>query len=149
MDEWFDAVGLIKKDSCPTTDQLLVYANSLPRTIDTGKNFVKGAFPDCDITVHNLEEVGKMDNTFNPIVRSPVDDAFVAKAEKSIDDMLGEGGFAKLNERLAKKLPNPRNRAGLRPLRHLRKRKTVRPRKNAEQPHLRAKQRTRYQRPAA
>ena len=102
MDEWFDAVGLIKKDSCPTTDQLLVYANSLPRTIDTGKNFVKGAFPDCDITVHNLEEVGKMDNTFNPIVRSPVDDAFVAKAEKSIDDMLGEGGFAKLNERLAK-----------------------------------------------
>ena len=102
MDEWFDAVGLIKKDSCPTTDQLLVYANSLPRTIDTGKNFVKGAFPDCDITVHNLEEVGKMDNTFNPIVRSPVDDAFVAKAEKSIDDMLGNGGFAKLNERLAK-----------------------------------------------
>jgi len=102
MDEWFDAVGLIKKDSCPTTDQLLVYANSLPRTIDTGKNFVKGAFPNCDITVHNLEEVGKMDNTFNPIVRSPVDDAFVAKAEKSIDDMLGEGGFAKLNERLAK-----------------------------------------------
>ena len=102
MGEWFDAVGLIKKDSCPTTDQLLVYANSLPRTIDTGKNFVKGAFPDCDITVHNLEEVGKMDNTFNPIVRSPVDDAFVAKAEKSIDDMLGEGGFAKLNERLAK-----------------------------------------------
>ena len=102
MDEWFDAVGLIKKDSWPTTDQLLVYANSLPRTIDTGKNFVKGAFPDCDITVHNLEEVGKMDNTFNPIVRSPVDDAFVAKAEKSIDDMLGEGGFAKLNERLAK-----------------------------------------------
>ena len=102
MDEWFDAVGLIKKDSCPTTDQLLVYANSLPRTIDTGKNFVKGAFPDGDITVHNLEEVGKMDNTFNPIVRSPVDDAFVAKAEKSIDDMLGEGGFAKLNERLAK-----------------------------------------------
>ena len=102
MDEWFDAVGLIKKDSCPTTDQLLVYANSLPRTIDTGKNFVKGAFPDCDITVHNLEAVGKMDNTFNPIVRSPVDDAFVAKAEKSIDDMLGEGGFAKLNERLAK-----------------------------------------------
>ena len=102
MDEWFDAVGLIKKDSCPTTDQLLVYANSLPRTIDTGKNFVKGAFPDCDITVHNLEEVGKMDNTFNPIVRSPVDDVFVAKAEKSIDDMLGEGGFAKLNERLAK-----------------------------------------------
>ena len=102
MDEWFDAVGLIKKDSCPTTDQLLVYANSLPRTIDTGKNFVKGAFPNCDITVHNLEEVGKMDNTFNPIVRSPVDDAFVAKAEKSIDDMLGKGGFAKLNERLAK-----------------------------------------------
>ena len=106
MDEWFDAVGLIKKDSCPTTDQLLVYANSLPRTIDTGKNFVKGAFPDCDITVHNLEEVGKMDNTFNPIVRSPVDDAFVAKAEKSIDDMLGEGGFAKLNERLAKNYQN-------------------------------------------
>ena len=102
MDEWFDAVGLIKKDSCPTTDQLLVYANSLPRTIDTGKNFVKGAFPDCDITVHNLEKIGTMDNTFNPIVRSPVDDAFVAKAEKSIDDMLGDGGFAKLNERLAK-----------------------------------------------
>ena len=102
MDEWFDATGLIKKDACPAAGQLLVYANSLPRTIDTGKNFVKGAFPDCDITVHNLEEVGKMDNTFNPIVRSPVDDAFVAKAEKSIDDMLGEGGFAKLNERLAK-----------------------------------------------
>ena len=99
---WLDNTGLTSKDSCPTKDDLLIYANSLPRTIDTGKSFVKGAFPGCDLPVHNLEEVGKMDNTFNPIVRSPVDDAFTAKAEKSIDEMLGAGGFADINQRLAK-----------------------------------------------
>ncbi|MDO4642404.1 MAG: bifunctional glucose-1-phosphatase/inositol phosphatase [Cardiobacteriaceae bacterium] len=99
FDTWFNSTGLIPADSCPG-DNILVYTNSLPRTIDTGKNFVAAAFPNCDVKINHLEEVGKMDNTFNPIVRSTVDDAFKAKAEKSIDDMLGDGGFAALNTKM-------------------------------------------------
>lgn len=100
LDGWFDRSGLIQQEECPN-DQVLVYTNSLPRTIDSGKAFVQGAFPACDVTVHHLEDVGKMDNTFNPIVRSAVDDVFVAKAEQSVDEALGEGGLAGLNGRLA------------------------------------------------
>lgn len=96
---WFDARGLVAKGACPT-DQVLVYTNSLPRTIDSGKSFVQGAFPGCELTVHHLEEVGKMDNTFNPITRSATDDAFVARAMASVDATLGAGGFAGLNQQL-------------------------------------------------
>ena len=100
LDGWFDANGLIKGGECPA-DKVLVYTNSLPRTIDSGKSFVAGAFPNCEVPVHHLEEVGKMDNTFNPITRSATDDAFVARAAASVDDLLGAGGFAGLNRQLA------------------------------------------------
>ena len=100
LDGWFDASGLIKADDCPAGN-VLVYTNSLPRTIDSGKSFVAGAFPNCDVTVHHLEAVGTMDNTFNPITRSATDEAFVTRARASLDASLGDGGFAALNRQLA------------------------------------------------
>lgn len=100
LGQWLDAAGLIKQGQCPT-EEVLVYTNSLPRTIATGEQFAKQAFAGCEVKVHHLEAVGKMDNTFNPIVRSKVDAEFEAKLRRSIDESLGEGGFAGLNERLA------------------------------------------------
>lgn len=99
---WLDDAGITSQGSCPAQGEVLIYTNSAKRTIDTGKNFAKGAFPGCDIPVRHLEEAGKMDDTFHAIIRSPVDDAFTAKAGKSIDDMVGAGGLAGVNERLAK-----------------------------------------------
>lgn len=100
FDQWFDQHGLVAAKDCPA-DKVLIYTNSMPRTIESGAAFADSAFAGCDVKINHLEEVGKMDNTFNPIVRSAVDDAFVAKAKKSIDDMLGDGGFDALNTRLA------------------------------------------------
>lgn len=100
FDQWFDAHGLIAAKDCPA-DKILIYTNSMPRTIESGTAFAEGAFAGCDVKVHHLEDIGKMDNTFNPIVRSPVDDAFIAKAQQSIDAMIGDGGFEALNARLA------------------------------------------------
>lgn len=97
---WFNQTGLLTANSCPQ-NEVLIYTNSLPRTIDTGKHFAKSAFPNCFTPVYHLEKVGVMDNTFNPIIRSKVDETFIKKATKSIDNSLGEGGFAQLNQRLA------------------------------------------------
>ncbi|MDO4435705.1 MAG: bifunctional glucose-1-phosphatase/inositol phosphatase [Cardiobacteriaceae bacterium] len=100
LGEWLEATGLIKKDQCQT-DQFLIYTNSLPRTIATGQAFADKAFPDCGLKVRHQEEVGKMDDTFNPIVRREVTPEFEQQLRQSIDESLGGKGFAGLNERLA------------------------------------------------
>lgn len=100
LGHWLDVAGLIKQGEC-RPEAVLVYTNSLPRTIATGEQFAQKAFADCGIDVRHLEAVGKMDNTFNPIVRSTVDAAFEEQLRRSIDESLGAEGFAGLNRRLA------------------------------------------------
>ncbi|KWX82139.1 hypothetical protein AXF24_12495 [Streptococcus pneumoniae] len=76
------------------------YANSLPRTIDTAKHFVTGAFLGCDVPVVNRVEIGKMDPVFNPIITADVNERFKADALKSINQHAGKGGLDGLNQRL-------------------------------------------------
>ncbi|WP_411704427.1 bifunctional glucose-1-phosphatase/inositol phosphatase [Edaphovirga cremea] len=97
---WLADTKLLPAGSCPTAQQVFTYANSLPRTIDTAKHFVIGAFPDCNITVNHQAEIGKMDPTFNPIITADVTDEFKEKALSSLAQHAGDGGIDGLNQRL-------------------------------------------------
>lgn len=66
--EWLAEQGLIKANTCPTAEDVFVYANSLQRTIATAQFFTAGAFPGCDIAVTHQDELGTMDPIFNPVI---------------------------------------------------------------------------------
>lgn len=97
---WLAKNQLLSATHCPANGQVFTYANSLPRTIDTAKHFVTGAFPGCDVAVVNRVEVGKMDPVFNPIITAEVTDEFKTKALNSINQHAGQGGIDGLNQRL-------------------------------------------------
>lgn len=97
---WLAQTEILPASGCPTEGSVFVYANSLPRTIDTAKSFVSGAFPDCSLTVNHQEKIGTMDPTFNPIVTAEVTETFKQKAIDSINSHAGEGGIEGLNKRL-------------------------------------------------
>lgn len=99
LGEWVRSNGLLVKEKCPT-DDVFIYTNAKPRTIDTGIYFAKGAFKGCNVPIRYLGEYDSMDNTFNPIVRSKVDEDFTKRAMQSVDKLIGKGGFAQLNQML-------------------------------------------------
>lgn len=100
LGDWLRSTGLITTENCQP-DSILVYTNSLQRTIATGQEFAKNAFPNCGTEARHLEELGKMDNTFNPIIRSEVTPEFEKQLRHSIQEVLGENGFENLNKRLS------------------------------------------------
>lgn len=100
--DWFSERQLLPLTECPDTGDVLVYTNSLPRTIESGESFVHGAFADCDIKVNYREEIGTMDWLFNPIIRSEVTPEFEKTARKQVDELVGNGGFAHFNDIMAK-----------------------------------------------
>jgi glucose-1-phosphatase len=97
---WLAKTQLVPAAQCPTAGQVFSYANSLPRTIDTAKHFISGAFPGCDLSVVNRVEIGKMDPVFNPIITAEVNDKFKTDALNSVNQHAGEGGIDGLNQRL-------------------------------------------------
>ncbi|WJV61223.1 bifunctional glucose-1-phosphatase/inositol phosphatase [Pectobacteriaceae bacterium C52] len=98
--EWLSHYGVLPAKGCPPEGEVFVYANSLPRTIDTAKSFVQGGFPGCAITVYHQDNVGTMDPTFNPIITANVTDEFKNKALASINQHAGPGGVDGINQRL-------------------------------------------------
>jgi len=66
--EWLAQQGLVKNGSCPDSNNVFVYANSLQRTVATAQFFVNGAFPGCDVAVTHQDEMGTMDPIFNPVI---------------------------------------------------------------------------------
>ena len=92
--------GLLPQGICPKQGDVMVYANSLPRTFETAEQFVQGAFPGCEITVQSHRPIGEMDPTFNPILSLPITENFRQKAHQSIDDLAGPGGVTQLNAQL-------------------------------------------------
>ncbi|XP_026758553.2 glucose-1-phosphatase-like [Galleria mellonella] len=70
--EWLKKEGLID-DTCPTKDEIQVYANTCQRTKETAKAFVKSAFKNCNITVFS-KNTDKMDPVFNPIIHNVTDE---------------------------------------------------------------------------
>lgn len=98
--DWLAEAKLLPAKTCPTDHQVFTYANSLPRTIDTAKHFVIGAFPGCHMAVINRVEIGEMDPVFNPIITAEVNEQFKKQALESINQHAGEGGIEGLNQRL-------------------------------------------------
>lgn len=66
--QWLAQQGLVKNGSCPDSNNVFVYANSLQRTVATAQFFVNGAFPGCDVAVTHQDEMGSMDPIFNPVI---------------------------------------------------------------------------------
>ncbi|WP_434745051.1 bifunctional glucose-1-phosphatase/inositol phosphatase [Candidatus Pantoea rara] len=77
--QWLAQQGLVKNGSCPDSNNVFVYANSLQRTVATAQFFVNGAFPGCDVAVTHQDEMGSMDPIFNPVITDGTD-AFNKKA---------------------------------------------------------------------
>ncbi|QIP57599.1 bifunctional glucose-1-phosphatase/inositol phosphatase [Hafnia alvei] len=100
MRDWLAQTGILPAGGGPTDGAVFIYANSLPRTIDTAKSFVSGAFPECSLKVNHQAKIGTMDPTFNPIITAKVTDEFKQKAIESINQHAGQGGIDGLNERL-------------------------------------------------
>ncbi len=97
---WLTQNKVLPAKGCPKAGEVFTYANSLPRTIDTAKHFLTGAFPGCELPVVNRVEVGKMDPVFNPIVNAEVTDKFKQDASEATNKSAGEGGLNGLNSRL-------------------------------------------------
>lgn len=87
---WLAQQGLAKKSECPAPDDVLVYANSLQRTVATAQFFVAGAFPGCEIAVTHQRKMGAMDPTFNPVVAdgSEAFNRSALAAMKSVEETL-------------------------------------------------------------
>ncbi|MGK3140894.1 bifunctional glucose-1-phosphatase/inositol phosphatase [Pantoea sp. C2G6] len=66
--QWLAQQGLVKNGSCPDSNNVFVYANSLQRTVATAQFFVNGAFPGCDVAVTHQDAMGTMDPIFSPSV---------------------------------------------------------------------------------
>lgn len=66
--QWLAQHGLVQNGSCPESNNILVYANSLQRTVATAQFFINGAFPGCDIPVTHQDAMGTMDPVFNPVI---------------------------------------------------------------------------------
>lgn len=72
--QWLAQQGLVKNGSCPDSDNVFVYANSLQRTVATAQFFINGAFPGCDVAVTHQDAMGTMDPIFNPVVTDDSDE---------------------------------------------------------------------------
>lgn len=66
--QWLAQQGLVQNGSCPDSNNVFVYANSLQRTVATAQFFVNGAFPGCDVAVTHQDAMGTMDPIFNPVI---------------------------------------------------------------------------------
>lgn len=70
--KWFKSENIVT-EKCPDKDSVYIYVNSLSRTIETAKAFVKYAFKGCEVPIHylkNSNDSEKMDPNFSPIVRN-------------------------------------------------------------------------------
>lgn len=68
--DYLNQQGLTKINQCLPPEQVLIYTNSLQRTLATGQALTLGIFPGCGIQPINNVAFGTMDPVFNPIVRS-------------------------------------------------------------------------------
>lgn len=91
--QWLAQQGLVQNGSCPDSNNVFVYANSLQRTVATAQFFINGAFPGCDIAVTHQDAMGTMDPVFNPVIT----DGSEAFNKKALAAMTAE------NEKLALK----------------------------------------------
>lgn len=64
--EWLQSENLLDFKTCPNRDEVLIYANSMQRTIATANYFKTGFYPTCNLEVQHRYAPSKMDPTFHP-----------------------------------------------------------------------------------
>lgn len=93
------AAGLFKEGTCPTTDEINIYANSMQRTVATARYFQAGFAPTCETDIYHRFSPSKMDPVFFPRL-TKVTDEFKVQAMKEINAMGGEKGLYGVSESL-------------------------------------------------
>ena len=97
--KWLVKEGLFQENYVPLHDGILVYANSMQRTIATARYFSAGFMPIADIQVHHRFSPSKMDPIFFPRL-TKVSEEFKKEALKQIAAMGGKRGIVGINEEL-------------------------------------------------
>ena len=97
--KWLVKEGLFQENCVPLHDDILVYANSMQRTIATARYFSAGFMPIADIQVHHRFSPSKMDPIFFPRL-TKVSEEFKKEAMKQIAAMGGKRGIVGINEEL-------------------------------------------------
>lgn len=99
MNSWLVENNMFAKDTCPKSEDVIVYANSKQRTIATAEFFAAGAFPGCNIPVENREALDTMDYTFSPVIRDGSEE-FEKKALAAMQKKASAQGLDGLNAEL-------------------------------------------------
>lgn len=97
--KWLVKEGLFQENYVPLHDGILVYANSMQRTIATARYFSAGFMPIADVQVHHRFSPSKMDPIFFPRL-TKVSEEFKKEALKQIAAMGGKRGIVGINEEL-------------------------------------------------
>ncbi|WP_314958850.1 histidine-type phosphatase [Hoylesella nanceiensis] len=97
--KWLVKEGLFQENYVPLQDEMLVYANSMQRTIATARYFSAGFMPIADIQIHHRFSPSKMDPIFFPRL-TKVSEEFKKEALKQIAAMGGKRGIVGINEEL-------------------------------------------------
>ncbi len=99
--EWLRKMGLFVEEDSQHAADCYVYANSMPRTVDTAVNFLAGFMPGAGIDVNYNKNVafGSMDDVFKD-GSSIASNYFIAKVKAEAESACGEGGFAAVMDSL-------------------------------------------------
>lgn len=85
--EWLDSEDFI--EGCPKNDEVLIYANTRPRTLHTAKAFADSAFQSCNLSVQHYENLDVFDPLFLPIFHN-TSQAFKNQARQEMENKLNE-----------------------------------------------------------
>lgn len=85
--EWLDSEDFI--EGCPNEEEVLIYANTKPRTLATAKAFAESAFQFCNITVKHYENLEIFDPLFLPILHNTTE-VFKNKVREEMEKKLKE-----------------------------------------------------------
>lgn len=97
--EWLKERGLLSP-GCPSSDNVLVYANTKQRTRESANAFVRGAFGNCNIAVYSIDS-DEMDPVFNPILRDTSEvmrHKITAEMSKKLNELQLADAYVELNK---------------------------------------------------
>ncbi|CAH2241913.1 jg12045 [Pararge aegeria aegeria] len=85
---WFEKEKLLS-ESCPGENEIHIYANTKHRTRESAKAFARGAFRNCNVTVHVINSED-MDPVFNPVIHnasSELKTEIIKEMQQQLDEL--------------------------------------------------------------
>lgn len=87
ISQWLDTEDFF--EGCPQKDDVLIYANTKSRTLESAKAFAETAFNNCNISVQHYENLGAFDPLFLPIFHNKTE-AFKKQVAEEMKKRLSE-----------------------------------------------------------